>query len=299
MSQYAYVMITCARNEAKYIGPCIESVLSQTVLPKRWVIVSDGSTDSTDEIIKRYCQDNPWIMYQREPEHKAVNFAAKARCFNKAYQLLRDVDFQIVCNIDADVTFDNDYFEFVLSKFANTPELGAAGTTFLEGSEISHKHNIANYMDPPGQCLFFRRDCFEQIDGYPLIAIGGEDTIATTMARMKGWKTKTFEEKYFFHHRPMNTAENKMAKAYFLIGARDRLIGNHPLWQISRFAYQSFQRPYFMKGFCLYLGYLWAAMYKTDETVTDDVKSFRKGEQLTRLSNAFPLLLKGNRSRGR
>src|SRR3974390_262376 len=84
-----YVLVTPARNEEAFIEQTIKSVISQTVLPEKWVIVSDGSTDRTDEIVKGYLPTNPWIEFVRMPEHRDRHFAAKVQCFNTGYEKAR------------------------------------------------------------------------------------------------------------------------------------------------------------------------------------------------------------------
>src|SRR5579864_8080526 len=129
-----YVLITPARNEAALIEQTIQSVVSQTVLPRKWVIVSDGSTDGTDDIVKIYLGRHPWMELVRMPEHRDRHFAAKVSCFNAGYERVREEDFDVVGNLDADITFDSGYFEFLLGRFAADSTLGVAGTPFVEGA---------------------------------------------------------------------------------------------------------------------------------------------------------------------
>src|SRR5271156_1424691 len=85
----AYVLITPARDEARFIEETIKSVVAQTVLPLKWVIVSDGSTDGTDDIVKRYIPEYPWIELLRMPERQERNFAGKVLAFNAGYDCVR------------------------------------------------------------------------------------------------------------------------------------------------------------------------------------------------------------------
>jgi cellulose synthase/poly-beta-1,6-N-acetylglucosamine synthase-like glycosyltransferase len=110
------VLITPARNEEAFIGGTIESVVAQTVRPIRWVIVSDGSTDRTDEIVKSFAATHPWIELLRMPDRRDRQFAAKASAFNAGFQRLKDLDFDVVGNLDADITLGPDYLEFLLGR---------------------------------------------------------------------------------------------------------------------------------------------------------------------------------------
>src|SRR5271166_3066755 len=125
-----YVLITPARNESQFIELTIKSVVSQTVRPIKWVIVSDGSTDGTDDIVKKYAADHPWIELVRMPERRERHFAGKVHAFNAGYAKVRDLDYDVIGNLDADITFDEGYFDFLLREFAASPRLGVAGTPF-------------------------------------------------------------------------------------------------------------------------------------------------------------------------
>src|SRR5262249_7872707 len=112
-TQLTYCLITPARNEERFIERTIRSVISQSVPPRKWVIVSDGSTDRTDDIVAKYLPSHPWMELIRLSEHRDRQFAAKVQCFNAGYERVRDQDFDIIGNLDADISFDNDYVEFL------------------------------------------------------------------------------------------------------------------------------------------------------------------------------------------
>jgi len=98
-----YVLITPARNEAQFIELTLKSVVAQTVRPLKWIIVSDGSTDGTDEIVKHYAAVNPWIELLRMPERRDRNFAGKVHAFNAGYALVKGLNFDVVGSLDADL----------------------------------------------------------------------------------------------------------------------------------------------------------------------------------------------------
>src|SRR5438128_669836 len=129
---YTYVIVTPARNEAQFIELTIKAVVGQTVTPARWVIVSDGSTDGTDDIVSRYAREFPWIQLIRLPEHRERTFAAKARAFNLACAAMKDLAYDVIVNLDADVSFDEEYFGFLLGKLAADSSLGMVGTAFKD-----------------------------------------------------------------------------------------------------------------------------------------------------------------------
>ena len=282
VSKLSYVLITPARNEEAYIEKTIQSVISQKYLPKKWVIVSDGSTDRTDEIIQKYLISNSWIEFLRMPERRERQFAAKVQCFNAGCERIKDMSYDIIGSLDADISFESDYFAFLLSKFLEFPRLGVAGTPFMEGPS-RYDYRFTNIAHVSGACQLFRRECFEDIGGYVPIKAGGIDWIAVTTARMKGWTTRTFIEKTCFHHRPMGTGNSSQIVAWFRHGKKDYFLGGHPLWEMCRSLYQMSKRPYIIGGSLLLFGYTWAFLIRTEQPISEDLMKFHRSEQMQRL----------------
>lgn len=279
----SYVLITPARNEETFLEGTIRSVLSQTVQPKRWIIVSDGSTDRTDEIARAYCTRHGWIELVRLPEHADRQFAAKVLAFRAGYSRVQDLEFDIVGNLDADLTFEPGYIEYLLGKFAANPRLGVAGTPFVEGPGSTYDYRFTNIEHVSGACQLFRRECFEAIGGYAPIKGGGIDWVAVTTARMKGWQTRTFTEKTLQHHRVMGTGKANRIGARYNLGRQDYYLGNHPLWQVFRMLYQMKYRPYIIGGLALGAGYLAAASRRHERPVPPELVAFIRREQMERL----------------
>lgn len=279
-SQLRYVLITAAKNEAKYIELTIKSVLNQTVLPLKWIIVDDGSTDETANIVRKYAALYTWIELLTLPPAGARNFGRKAIAFNKGYEKVRDLDFEIVGNLDADISFDDrEYFAFLLNKFKENPDLGVAGTPFQEGSS-RYDYRFSRKEHVSGACQLFRKECFADVGGYIPIKQGGVDLAAVVLARMKGWITQTFPEKYYIHNRPMGKAGPSFLKYTFNSGYGDYQFGVHPLWQILRSLYQMTRRPFFISGLLLLTGYFWAMITHAPIAVSEEFNNFRRNEQL-------------------
>lgn len=278
-----YVLITAAKNEEEYIEKTIQSVISQTILPKKWIIVSDSSTDRTDEITMKYAEQNAWIEFIRAIEHSDRNFARKVHCFNRAYEDVKRIEFDIIGNLDGDVSFDKDYFAYLLDKFEKEPELGVAGTPYVEGGYHSYKDSYVNVRHVHGQIQLFRRACFEDIGGYTPIKGGGIDWVAVTTARMKGWKTYSFQDKVFVHHRTMGTGKSSVLFAKFKHGKKDYFLGGHPVWQLCKGIFQMAKRPYIIGGLFLIVGYVWGFITRVEKPLSSEVIRFHRQEQMTRL----------------
>jgi glycosyltransferase involved in cell wall biosynthesis len=278
-----YVLITPARNEEAFLEGTIRSVLAQTVKPAKWIIVSDGSTDRTDEIAGRHAGTQPWIELIRMPERRDRTFAAKANCFNTAYGRLDGLAYDVIGNLDADITFEPDYFEYLLGRFAENPRLGVAGTPFVEEGSAAYDYRLANIEHVSGACQLFRKACFEEIGGYVPIRAGGIDWVAVTTARMRGWQTRTFTEKTCYHHRRMGTAKGSIFSAKFRLGREDYYLGSHPLWALLRTVSQMRYRPYVLGGLCLWMGYMMSAIRRIDRPVSPELLRFCREEQMRRL----------------
>ena len=280
-----YVLITPARNEAEFIELTIQSVVKQSIKPMRWIIVSDGSTDGTDEIVRGYMTENPWIELVRMPERRERHFAGKVHAFNAGYARVQHVEYDVIGSLDADISFDEDYFSFLLKKLAENRALGLVGTPFKDGSAPIYDYQFVNIEHVSGACQVFRRVCFEQIGGYVPVKGGSIDHIAVLSARLKGWKTRTFTEKVCLHHRPMGTAQSSLLTARFKNGRKDYVMGNHPLWESFRAAYQMTKRPLVLGGLWLLAGYIWAAIRRVERPVSQELVALQRREQMHRLGN--------------
>ena len=173
-----YVLITPARNEADFIGTTIESVVAQTARPVKWVIVSDGSTDGTDEIVTQFAANTPWLELIRMPERHERDFAGKVRAFNAGYTRVAGLKYEVIVSLDADISFEPDYFALLLEKLSSDPRLGVVGTPFQETSGHMYDYRFVSVEHVSGACQVFRRECFEQIGGYLPVKGGSIDHIA-------------------------------------------------------------------------------------------------------------------------
>jgi glycosyltransferase involved in cell wall biosynthesis len=287
-----YALITPAHNEEAFIEKTLDAIITQTVLPERWVIVDDGSIDRTAEIVESYTERHPWIELVRRQQRPDRNFASKAYAVAAGLQRIGSLQFEIVGNLDADVSFEPDYMEFLLRKFCQDPKLGVAGTPFTQdGDYDSSKDSFEGENYVAGPCQLFRRPCFQDIGGYVSNRAGGIDWIAVMTARMKGWKVRSFSEKRYHHHRTLGTAGKGALGALFSYGEKDYYLGGSPVWQLFRVAYRMTKKPLFTGGLALLCGYCWAAMRRMKRAVTPELMRFHRREQMKKLRAIFLTLL--------
>jgi len=291
-----FVLITPARNEEAFIEKTLASMLKQTVLPERWVIVDDGSTDNTAAIVASFADGISWIELLRREQRADRNFAGKVYAFKAGLERVQSIDFEIIGNLDADVSFDADYLDFLIRKFAEDSLLGVAGTPFTENSGYdSPRDSFEGENHVAGGCQLFRRRCFEEIGGYVPNRVGGIDWVAVTTARMRGWKTRSFPEKRFHHYRSLGTAERSVLGSLFSYGEKDYYLGGSPVWQIFRVAYRMGKRPVIIGGLALLFGYCWAALRRIKRPVSRELIRFHRREQMRKLGLIIGTILRGQK----
>jgi poly-beta-1,6-N-acetyl-D-glucosamine synthase len=287
-----YVLITPAHNEETFIQKTLASMVAQTVPPERWIIVDDGSMDHTAEIVEEYAKRHSWIELVQRQQRPDRNFASKAHAVAAGFERMGSLQFEIVGNLDADVSFGPDYMEFLMRKFSEDAELGVAGTPFTqEGHYDSSKDSFEGENYVAGPCQLFRYRCFHEIGGYVPNRAGGIDWIAVMTARMKGWKVRSFSEKRYHHHRTLGTAAQGPLRALFSYGEKDYYLGGSPVWQLFRVAYRMTKKPAVTGGLALLCGYCWAAMRRMKRAVTPELMRFHRREQMKKLRAIFRTLL--------
>jgi glycosyltransferase involved in cell wall biosynthesis len=279
----SYVLITPARNEEAFITKTIESMIQQTFPPVKWVIVDDGSKDKTAEIVESYVKQYAWVELVRRPSRKDRNFAGKVQSFNDGFARTHGVQYELIGNLDADVSFGPDHFEFLVGKFVEDSALGVAGTAYTQEDWDSTKDSFEGQASVHGACQLFRYQCFLDIGGYVANPAGGVDWIAVTTARMKGWKTRNYPDRCFHHHRTMGTAERSHVGAMFDYGKKDYFLGGSPAWEVFRAGYRMTKKPILFGGMALLFGYCWAAMQRVERPVSRELMRFHRQEQMRKL----------------
>lgn len=280
-----YVLITPARNEDEYIGKTIEAVIAQTIKPEKWVIISDGSTDKTDEIAESYAKKIDFICFVKTKDQPDRNFGSKVAAFNLGLEQLTNVEYDFIGNLDADISFDPDYYEKVLQRFQQNEKLGIAGgvrVDIVNGKPLkirSSKNSVA------GGFQFFRKKCFEDIGGYKKLDYGGIDAVAEISARMHGWQVESFSDIVAEHNKPTGSAVGNILKQKFRAGVKYYLLGYPPLFPFMRFGLRLKQKPVIIGSLISILGYYWALVFRYKRPVPADFVRYLRKEQKKRIRN--------------
>jgi glycosyltransferase involved in cell wall biosynthesis len=282
----AYVLITAAYNEEQFLPLTIDSVVSQTVLPQRWVIVSDASTDRTDEIVRQQAVRHSFIRLLRITKPHLRNFAAQVHAINLGCASLSDCDYDFIGNIDADVSFAPDYFAALLQRFEANPKLGlAGGVTQEQDGTIASAPRGEALQSVPHALQLFRRKCFEDVGGYPALPYGGPDTYAEVMARMKGWQVAGFEDLVAQHHRYTASAGGQL-RGRFRQGLMEASLGYDPLFEAVKCVRRLREKPAGVGAVARLAGFCWAQMSHRP-AVSQEFVCYLRREQKQRVRRYF------------
>lgn len=284
MNSRRYIVVTPCRNEEKNLPNLVQSIVAQTIRPALWVIVDDGSTDSTPEIIKEAVKKNEWIKGIRLNSSKrdlGLHLASIVRRgfdFAVEYCKKNGIDYNYVGNLDGDLTLEHSFFENILKGFEKDPELGVAsgGTKHIIGDRI--KYAKIEVDEPSGGHMLIRRKCFEDCGGFPLSY--AMDSVLKAKARLRGWKTKRFEESIATEIRDVNSAEGYW-RGFVYKGETSYYLNHNPLHVMIRTILYLFRRPYYI-GIAYIIGYLSDFIQRKEKIEDDEIKKYfwNKGKKI-------------------
>jgi len=262
----------------------VESVVSQTILPKKWIIVDDSSTDGSIKILKKRHYDFMTIL-QIQPSNSRSYYARKTEVFLAGYEKIKGLKYSFIGNLDADITLPHDYYERVLEKFDENPKLGIASGIYLNKVGEKLQKVLFDRSHCPGALQMFRRECYEEIKGYIALKYGGDDTCAEIMTRMNEWQTQSFTEIKAIHYRPVGTRNRKSIHlARFYQGLTEYGIGSHPLFMICRCFRRAFlEKPYITGSIARLIGFIYGYWLKEEREIPPKVISYVRKEQIRRL----------------
>jgi glycosyltransferase involved in cell wall biosynthesis len=282
-----YALITAARNEEAYIRTTLEAVVKQTLLPKIWVIVSDGSTDRTEEYVRDYAGRHSFIRLIRLESSGMRAFSNQASAANAGYDSISATEFDFVGFLDADISFDPNYYEDLVAKFEMNPRLGVAGGSIVENRDGRFDARFGDSTDHvAGAVQFFRRQCYEQVGGLVPLRWGGHDDVAAVMARRAGWDIRCFSDLRVFHHRPTGSAGTTLRRARFREGMQDYFMGYHFLFEAGKCLRRAVEPPYVIGSFLRLCGYLWPGIRRQRPSMPEDFVRYLRQEQKRRFLQA-------------
>jgi biofilm PGA synthesis N-glycosyltransferase PgaC len=280
---FNYVLLTAAKDEAELIGEVIERVASQTALPSLWVIVDDGSTDRTAEIVREYAARHHWIRLSSSGERNGRNFGSQYKALQAGYESVRELAFDFVAVQDADqAPASADYYEGLMRRFDRDPSLGMASGMVYERSRGVWRYRSSNSADATAGSVVFRRPCFEGIGGYMPLKHGGSDWLAQIDARMAGWSVSTESDLHLLHYRPTSSAGG-LWRGRFREGLMDASFGTHPAFEFLKCCRRAMARPLLLGAVVRFGGYLSWHLAGRAPVIPPNKVAFLRREQLARL----------------
>ena len=237
-------------------------------------------------MVRDYATDHSFIYLCRTHEATERNTAAKVNAITKGVTALTRTDYAYIGNLDADVSFGENYFETLIERFERDEELGVIGGRIIQidtrGLAREAKTSRASVA---GAVQFFRRECFDQIGGYRPIAGGMEDGVAEITARYYGWKSRSYADLPVVHHREMGTVGRSVYEARFKNGATEYVVGFGFAYHLLRAVSRIFDRPYVIGSVLVIAGYMWALLSRQSKVVPDEIARFMRREQMLRIAS--------------
>jgi glycosyltransferase involved in cell wall biosynthesis len=275
-----YCMITPVRDEEQFIGGTIESVLRQTIRPIEWIIVDDGSTDSTDAIVHRCAQEHSWIRTVNRKNRGYRSTGGGIDAFLDAYALLQRRDWEYLVNLDGDLTFAPDYFERCFEHFRSMPRLGIGGGKIYKkvGKSLRWEKNPSFHVR--GGTKIYRRECWESLGGlFPGL---GWDTVDELKANQLGWITRTFPDLMLVHHRMTGAVWGAWGNAVN-DGEADYVVGYHPVFFGLKCIRNIFNSPFVVRSIGMAYGFLRSGIRRTPRIENQELRSYLREQQLRRI----------------
>jgi poly-beta-1,6-N-acetyl-D-glucosamine synthase len=281
-SQTKYVIITPVRDEEAYLRLTVESIINQTIRPVEYVIVNDGSKDRTGDIIDEYAKQYSWIRAVHRQDRGFRKWGAGIiEAFYDGFNALRCQDWEFMCKLDGDLSFEPGYFEGTFKKFAQEPRLGIGGGFLYhieDGKKTLENHPTFHVR---GGAKIYRRECWEAIGS---LWVGpGSDTVDEVKANMLGWSTSSFHDLQINHHRWTGEAYGRWG-GIIKNGKTDYVSGYHPLFVLAKSIRRFVQRPYVLGSFALVYGYLAAYWERIPRVDDPELIQYLRRQQLAKLS---------------
>ncbi|MPY91440.1 MAG: glycosyltransferase [Luteitalea sp.] len=283
MSTSSYIVITPVRDEAAYIGRTIESMARQTVRPRRWIVVDDGSSDESPQLVEAAAARLPWIdVIRRKDRGARQSGAGVVEAFNAGLAAIRDLPWDYLVKLDGDLSFDESYFERCLEKFAVDANLGIGGGVVCVIDQ--GRPRVESVGDPcfhvRGATKIYRRSCWEDIG--PLVQAPGWDTIDEVRANLKGWTTRTFGDIQLIQHKPTGTADG-IWRNWYKNGLANYITGYDPLFMVAKCLKRAFSTSPRLAAVALAAGFCSGYLKRRPQVLDSQAIAYLRRQQRRRL----------------
>ena len=254
-----YCLITPCRNEEEYARRALESVVNQSILPALWVIVDDGSTDSTSQILDEYAKHYSYIRVVCRPDRGVRKVGPGViEAFYEGYATIDPRDFDYICKFDLDLEIPSRYFEILMERMERQPRLGTcSGKPYFPnpntGALISE---MCGDEMSVGMTKFYRVKCFEEIGGFVREVMW--DGIDCHTCRMKGWLARSWDDSdlRFLHLRAMGSSHKGMLTGRQRHGFGQYFMGTWFPYMVASAVFRMTRPPIIVGGVAMLWGYI-------------------------------------------
>ena len=257
-----YALISPCRNEAEYMRRTLDSVVAQTVRPDLWLIVDDGSSDATPEILAEYAAAHDWIRVAEKPDrgHRAVG-PGVIEAFYFGLDQIDVTAFDQICKLDLDLDLPPRYFEILIQRMADNPRIGTcSGKPYYRTPAGDLKSEKCGDEMSVGMTKFYRTACFQDIGGFIREVMW--DGIDCHKARQLGWIACSWDEPdlRFEHLRAMGSSQKNILAGRRRHGRGQHFMGSDPLYFIATAVFRMAHRPVVIGGLSMLVGYFSAML---------------------------------------
>jgi poly-beta-1,6-N-acetyl-D-glucosamine synthase len=279
------LVVTPARNEVEHLPYLIAGVRAQTRLPDRWIIVDDGSTDGTADLVRELCADLPWVtLIERDGAVRRAD-ASKAKAVNAAIHEATTDDTEVIVTFDADVVPPVDYLHTVEAAYDADPELGIYGGvyTYLAIRNVRPEPFPPDVV--PGGVTTIRRAAYDEIGGYMALPFGGIDTSACIAVQLHGWKSVCDPALVCEHRRQLGTGEGRSARRDMYRRGREDYDLGAPLWfELGKCVRWLPRRPFVVGGVWMAAGFVRSMLTRTPHTPSAAFVDFNRRRARARVA---------------
>lgn len=254
-----YLLISPGRNEAAYMRNTLDSVIAQSIRPKLWVIVDDGSTDESPQILAEYAAKHDWIriVTRKDRGVRAVG-PGVIEAFYAGYETVVPEDYEYLCKLDLDLILPPTYFEELMARMEADPRIATcSGKSYIHqnGHFISENHGDETSI---GASKFYRRKYFQALGGF--VRQVGWDGIDVHLCRMRGWHACSWDvpSLRFTHLRQQGTSHKGALTGRMRQGHGQYFMGTSPIYMLATSVYRMTEKPYVLCGIAMFWGYVWS-----------------------------------------
>ncbi len=276
-----YALITPCRNEAEFMRRTLDSVVAQTEVPALWLVVDDGSTDETPEILAEYAAKHDWIRVVTKPDrgHRAVG-PGVIEAFYYGFDQIEIDDYDFICKFDLDLDLPTGYFAGLMDRMAANPRIGScSGKPYFKGASGQMISEKCGDEMSVGMTKFYRVSCFKEIGGFVREVMW--DAIDCHKSRQLGWIAVSWDDPdlRFEHLRPMGSSQKSILTGRKRHGFGQYYMGSDPLYLIATGIFRMAHPPFIIGGLTTIWGFFDAMIRRVPQHEDEELKAFIRAYQ--------------------